>query len=145
MNTKQKYGTAIVIVVLLLLYFLYYYFFLRKKKEKCPNGSNIPSDGICLDNSGNLVIFPAQPNAEGCSAPASYINNFFSVSLGMKGEYVKQIQMVLNRDYNTNISEDGFFGCLTLSALKKYFNLESVSESVYNEKFLSSVTLPTNV
>lgn len=149
MTTKQKYGIAILIVVLLLIYFLYYYFVLRHKKEKCPDGRDIPQSGNCADNpirkdfSGNVIVSQVpQPDSEGCLPASSYTNESFPLSFGMKGENVKQVQMALNRDYGYKISEDGYFGCLTLSAVKKAYGVSTIDLALFTNKISPPIFLP---
>jgi hypothetical protein len=143
MTKGQKWGLATLIVVILLIIFLYKYF-LGNKKEKCPDGSNVPADGNCVqkDSAGNTIAQPApKPDAAGCIKPASYTLNHFPLTLGMKGDFVKQLQIALNTQFNAKVSEDGFFGCLTLAAMKKAFNIETMDAQFFNDKIQTPLSL----
>ena len=138
MTNKQKWGLALVIVILLLIYFLYYYFVIRVKKEKCPDGSVVPASGNCpVSSSGTVPVV----NNSGCATPSSYITNAFPLQLGMKGDLVKQLQIRLNNSYGGSVSEDGFFGCITLAAVQKAFNVSEVNENIFKDKVQGSLSL----
>lgn len=137
MTTKQKYTLAITITVILLIAFLFYYFRNRKKGEKCPDGRGIPLSGNCADNAqlfdenGNAIVTPSNTDINGCVQPTSYIVNYFPLTLGMKGDLVKQVQTVLG------ITTDGYFGCKTLDAVIKKSNVREIDaerfKNVYTE------------
>lgn len=152
MTSKQKSNTAIIIVVLLLLYFLFYYFVLRKKKEKCPDGRDIPDSGNCADNpvktdaQGNTIVAEApKADVNGCIQPSQYIANVFPLSLGMKGDLVKQVQIALNTSYGNSIVEDGYFGCLTLAAVMKAWQVSTIDQILFQQKVQGKVQLPLSL
>lgn len=138
MTNKQKGTTAIVIVIILLIIFLWHYFKSKKQKEKCPDGRDIPASGNCADNpikvdgTGSTIVTPLPlPDVNNCVTPSSYIVNSFPLSVGMKGTFVSQLQAVLNSDFDSNLSTDGYFGCLTLAAVKKAFGVETVDAELF--------------
>lgn len=147
MTRRQKYAIATIIVVILLIIFLWIYFRNRKKGEKCPDGRNIPASGNCADNpairdnAGAIIVNPVVPDANNCIQPSSYIPAYFPITLGMRGDTVKQLQTSLNVQYKSGLKEDGYFGCLTLAALKKAFNVESIDAEFFKNNILGSPTI----
>lgn len=149
MTNRQKYALWTSVVVILLIAFLWYYFRQRKlqKTEKCPDGRNIPATGNCADNpplvdsSGNVIVTPSVPDASGCTQPSSYVTNAFPLGLGMKGDLVKQLQMSLNVQYGNKLTEDGYFGCFTLEAVRKAFNVDVVDAQLFKDKVQSSIVI----
>lgn len=149
MSKKQFWGLITAIVVILLIVFLWKYFKNRNGlKEKCPDGRDIPSSGNCLDNPilkdelGNTVVtnLPT-PDVNGCVAPSAYVVNSYPLALGMKGSLVSQLQAVLNSDYDSNLSTDGYFGCLTLAAVIKAFGVQNVDAELFRDKIMKIVPI----
>lgn len=140
MTNKQKFTLWTTIVIILLIIFLWFYFRNRRKGEKCPDGRAIPSTGNCADNppvldsSGNTIVTPVTPDNNGCVQPSSYVVNSFPLSVGMKGDLVKQVQARLNIDFGANLTEDGYFGCNTLAAVIKHFSVNTIDAELFKEK-----------
>ena len=147
MTRRQKYAIATIIVVILLIIFLWIYFRNRKKGEKCPDGRDIPASGNCADNPivrdslGAVIVTPTVQDANGCVQPSSYVPAFFPIGLGMTGDTVKQLQTSLNVQFNSNLKEDGYFGCKTLSALIKAFNVQSVDAEFFKNNVQGAPTV----
>lgn len=143
MTKNQRNLLIITIVVLLLLGFIFMYFRNRKRSngEKCPDGRDIPTSGNCADNpplfdsQGNAIVTPTLTDANGCTAPSSYVVNAFPLTVGMQGSLVKQLQMHLNTSFRSigspQISEDGYFGCKTLDSLIKAYNIRTVDAEFF--------------
>lgn len=138
---KQKYAVATTVVVILLIIFLWYYFRSRRRGEKCPDGRDIPNSGNCsdnpsiLDSTGAVVVTPVVPDANGCVQPSSYITNAYPLTLGMKGDLVKMVQIKLNTSFLSliggKLKEDGYLGCNTFNAIKKAWNIETIDAEFF--------------
>lgn len=149
---KKEHTWIIVLVVLALIFFLWYYFRnsgAAREGEKCPDGSNIPSNGDCgskpvvKDSTGAIIVTPQIPDANGCITVSRYITNSFPLALGMKGSLVKALQENLNKYLNSGLKADGYFGCKTLNAVISGLKVESVDMQLFNNPQLwSPITLP---
>ncbi len=142
MSTKKKYAIATGIVALLLIIFLLYQFVFKKKPAdgKCPDGRNVPDNGDCStlpvlkDKLGNDIVTPAPtPDVNGCTQPSKYVTNSFPLAEGMKGAFVKELQTALNTQFHSQLVVDGYFGCRTLQALKKNFNIDTITQQFFND------------
>lgn len=145
--SRKQYGWGAAIVLILLLAFLFYYFKMRNKTEKCPDGSNIPDDGNCIktDSTGNVIIKTGKPDASGCTQPSSYITNHFPLTLGMRGDLVKELQKGLNASFQSRLTADGFFGCNTSEALMKSLSVSSIDAQLFKDKILTPASInPVN-
>ncbi len=91
------------------------------------------------DNNGDVIVTPAIPDTNGCIQPSSYIPAFFPIGLGMKGDTVKQLQTSLNVQFKAKLKQDGYFGCKTLDALKKAFNVEAVDAELFKNKIQATI------
>lgn len=132
----------IVIAIILLLVFAF-----RKPKdegkkaETCPDGKTpIPSNGICPQSS----ITNAIPDATGCIQPSSYSNYQYPIKKGMKdgfgGKAVSDLQKKINYKYKAGLKEDGYWGCITESAIKKYLGVTEINTN----NPIWSVQIPTS-
>jgi len=143
MTRRQKGTLYISIVIILLILFIWIYFRNEKKGEKCPDGRSIPLSGNCADNApltdsnGNAIVTAQTPDVNGCIQPSSYITNSFPLGLGMKGQFVKDLQSALNVQYGESLQEDVYFGCNTLKAVKKAFNLNTIDAEFYKNNIPS--------
>lgn len=147
MTRNQKILVWTSVVILLLVILLFIFFRNRRRGEKCPDGRSIPASGNCADNpllkdeNGNTVVTPVTPDSNGCIQPSVYIVNAFPLTVGMKGDLVKQVQIRLNSDYSANLTEDGYFGCNTLAAVKKALGVQTIDAELFKNAIQGIVTL----
>lgn len=117
-----------VIIIAALLFMAFRQNSKNQKREKCPDGKTpVPKNGVCPSES---VINPVADEA-GCINPAQYQFVQFPVKKGMKDggagqDRVSHLQRKLNEKYNAGLEVDGFFGCLTEGALKKYLGVTEI-------------------
>lgn len=145
LTPRQRNGLWITGVALALVAFLIYFFTTRKHGEKCPDGRDIPPlSGDCSDNApkkdkaGNeLPPEPVKADNSGCIPPSKYITNAFPLTLGMRGELVRGLQMALNVQFASKLKEDGYLGCQTFAAMKKNFDKETMDAQFYNDHIIT--------
>lgn len=130
-TNKKKIWTYVLVALGILVIILIIMYFRKRDVEVCPDGKTpVPKDGVCPPDS--IPTNPVPDPVTGCISPSSYRNWNYPMGLGMKDSQYKRVselQAKLNLRYLAGLKVDGFFGCKTLAAIKKYLNVDTVDET----------------
>ena len=113
---KKPVFVIIIVVIVLIIAAVVYFLFFRKPKQ-------LPPEKL-VDAKGVKI---------------SWSDDGFPLKKLSSGPKVKSLQAALNILHNTALTIDGKFGDKTLSALKKYYGITSVSEADYNKYVLPNI------
>ena len=127
-NMNRKTWISIFVIIVIIIAILLWMAFRKSadRGEKCPDGSPVPPSGKCPKSTSTEQ---PKPDASGCLQPSDYQTWSYPMGLGMKDstyERVSELQDKLNTKYNAGLKTDGFFGCKTLAAVKKYLSTDKV-------------------